>query len=224
MASPTTRTLENLLANRVDSQMLNEIAHADYGESVFEHLAALRNAITGSFVVPLEWEPIEVLELTRWTEPATKISHEKPEEETKTEHWMRLFCCTVLLKTSAQPENHESFISEDATIIQFTESAIELGESTTEAAIEFLEWLLQTSHLDCPFTPLATSILRFSLKKDQSSRFETCALNNSDKDLVRRLISVSQLSDKWKKLIKRFIVDSNIDPDAVTFANAIIAK
>ena len=221
MQHPTPSTLERLLANNVDAQMLDEIAHADYGESVFEHLAALRTAITGSFIAPIAWEPMEVLELVRWSEPMQTTSHEKPDKESQREHWMRLFSCTVLLKTSSEPENHEKLTGEDSTIIQFVRSAIELADSTTIAAIEFLEWLIETSHSECPLTPLALTILRLSLNCDQNACFERFQSIKLENELIRELISDCQLADKWRIMIERYLVDSN-DSGVKQFGTAII--
>lgn len=156
--------LEQLLASHVDFEMLREIASADYGDDVNDHLSALSSAIAGTFVVPLSWTPIEVLELVRSSTPADRIANGELVRKSVREHWKRLFCCTVLLKTSSQPENLNILPDEDSTIERFAESAIALGDNTTIAAIEFLERLMQTSHAGCPFCPVALVTLESSLK------------------------------------------------------------
>ncbi|MEN9937623.1 MAG: hypothetical protein RLZZ387_4202 [Chloroflexota bacterium] len=58
------------LRPRVDDAMLLEIAGADYGMDADAHLAALRRIRDeGLFAVQIGWEPKEVLELIRWSEP-----------------------------------------------------------------------------------------------------------------------------------------------------------
>src|SRR5437667_4516329 len=54
----------------VTDEMLLEISEADYGMDADKHLAALRGIRDlVRLPSPLEWEPVEVLELERWSDP-----------------------------------------------------------------------------------------------------------------------------------------------------------
>lgn len=219
---PMSRSLEKLLARNFDDEMLREIANADYGESVDEHLSAIETARSGSFTVPLEWEPLEVLELVRWSEPADKLENGVLIRKSVREHWMRLICCTVLLKTSSKPENHEKILSEDSTIIQFVRSAIALGDKTILAAIEFIEWLTDKSHLDCPFCPVALVILELSLKNRDLLWTNVLITDGTDAGLLRNLVSECQLSNAWKTMIQKTLIESD-NVEVKQFGQSMIA-
>jgi hypothetical protein len=220
----TPRPLEKLLASSIDAGMLREIASADYGEDVNEHFLTLVAALAGPFVVPLKWEPIEVLELVRWSEPADRVEDGQLIRKSEREHWMRLFCCTVLLKTSSQAENHEKLISEDSTIIQFVHSAIELGDKTTLAAIEFLEWLIGKSHSDCPFCPIALAILGLSLNDRDSSWANALVNTGTNSALLRNLISECQLANSWRVLLQKTLIDPNNCDSTREFGQSLVAS
>src|ERR1700761_2888417 len=94
--SPDPNALLRLVSKHVNESMLNEIAAADYGDKVAEHLAPLRQIRDGrSLRAPMRWEPREVLELIRWSEP--DIPDWKPGSSGERGHWMRAFCCSALL-------------------------------------------------------------------------------------------------------------------------------
>lgn len=80
----------------IDDSMLVEIASADYHRDIAKHLAALR-PIRDQGLVPydMEWEPEEVLELTRWIQP--EQSNGLPNGQEERDHLMRAFACGALL-------------------------------------------------------------------------------------------------------------------------------
>ncbi len=144
---PSDRPLLDLLFQHIDDSMLVEIAHADYGDDVAIHLEALQQIRSGSIPVPLQWHPAEVLCLTRWTE---WDSLNTPELISQRNHWMRLFVCTVLIWASLEPEDYEYqnenwdyTDGENSTIIQFIDSALNLGDHVSLAALKFLGWRMQ---------------------------------------------------------------------------------
>ena len=206
LEQPSPRSLEKLLARKIDDSMLDEIAHADYGESVRQHFVALVNVRNGSFVSQRDWEPLEVLELVRHSEPANRIVGGKTVNKSTREHWMRLFCCTVLLKTSAETDYED--IGEESTIRQFVRSARELGGEAIHAALSFIEWLIGRSHRDSPYCPIAFIILGVSSPKTDNNRDgETLIeLAFAKSTCPRKPDSNLKLSKDWKNLIQESLI------------------
>jgi hypothetical protein len=236
---PADNPLLTLIFQHVDDSMLLEMAKADYGKDVEIHLAALHQIRANNIPFLMQWHPGEVLELTRWTEwdnlnpPDGGIS--------KRNHWMRLFACTVLIWASLEPENYEyngedwnHIGGEDSTTIQLIDSALNLGEETSLAALQFLGWrmqcqmeraLLDEDFGNCPCYAVAMLLLWVSLVGGVSS------LEHRDPEMVGFLISVAhcnenfpisreirecQLSQKWRDSIERIL----LDPTASDYAHS----
>jgi hypothetical protein len=228
---PADNPLLALIFDRVDDSMLLEIAKADYGDDVDIHLAALHQIRANNIPIPMRWHPGEVLCLTRWAE-WDSLSTKDGAISTRN-HWMRLFACTVLIWASLEPENYEyngdeywnHIDGEDSTIIQFLDSALNLGEETSLAALQFLGWRMQCQMqralLDedvgnCPCYAVAMLLLWVSLVGGAAS------LEHRDPEMVSFLISVAhcnenfpisreidecQLSQKWRDTIESILLD-----------------
>jgi hypothetical protein len=228
---PADNPLLALIFDRVDDSMLLEIAKADYGDDVDIHLAALHQIRANNIPIPMRWHPGEVLCLTRWAE-WDSLSTKDGAISTRN-HWMRLFACTVLIWASLEPENYEyngdeywnHIDGEDSTIIQFLDSALNLGEETSLAALQFLGWRMQCQMqralLDedvgnCPCYAVAMLLLWVSLVGGAAS------LEHRDPEMVSYLISVAhcnenfpisreidecQLSQKWRDTIENILLD-----------------
>ncbi len=232
---PADNPLLALIFDRVDDSMLLEIAKSDYGDDVDIHLAALHQIRTKNIPIPMRWHPGEVLCLTRWTE-WDSLSTKDGAISTRN-HWMRLFACTVLIWASLEPENYgyngedwNHIEGEDSTIIQFLDSALNLGEETSLAALQFLGWRMQCQMqralLDedvgnCPCYAVAMLLLWVSLFGGATS------LEHRDPEMVSYLISVAhcnenfpisreidecQLSQKWRDTIESILLDPTV-PD-----------
>lgn len=112
--------LDHLRA-RITPVQLQRIAKADYGMAYERHLAALEHiATTGRVMAQLPWEPLEVLQLTRWAEGVD------------VDHVARAFACAVLLL--GDPDGHVS------TWAPLVESAIALGEPLLGVTEAFAVW------------------------------------------------------------------------------------
>lgn len=227
---PDDNPLLTLIFNRVDDSMLVEIAKADYGDDVDIHLAALHQIRANKIPIPMQWHPGEVLCLTRWTE-WDSLNTQDGAISTRN-HWMRLFACTVLIWASLEPEHYEyngeywnHIDGEDSTIIQFLDSALNLGEETSLAALQFLGWrmqcqmqraLLDEDFGNCPCYAVAMLLLWVSLVGGASSLEHQC-----DPEMVSFLISVAhcneylpisreidecQLSQKWRDKIQSILL------------------
>ena len=134
---PNERAAVDHLRRFIDREMLREIAKADYGQDVDRHLSALEPVWSGGEFKELDhWFPMEVLELTRWTEP--DAAKDRPTSTRMKEHQMRAFCCAVLLSTP-------NFEPDADTLIQMLDSVFVIGLDTTEEAIgRFLTWLIDS--------------------------------------------------------------------------------
>lgn len=227
---PADNPLLTLIFQHVDDSMLLEIANADYSDDVDIHLAALHQIRANNIPIPMQWHPGEVLCLTRWTE-WDSLNTQDGAISTRN-HWMRLFACTVLIWASLEPENYEykgedwnHIDGEDSTIIQFLDSALNLGEETSLAALQFLGWrmqcqmqraLLDEDFGNCPCYAVAMLLLWVSLVVGASSLKNQC-----DSEIVSFLISVAhcdenfpisreirecQLSQKWRDSIERILL------------------
>lgn len=164
--SPSSDSLLRLAFRHVDDSMLREIAAADYGEDADEHLSQLLAIKNGTSPAPMQWEPKEVLELIRWSEPEDPTW--TPGSTSHRGHWMRLLSCAVLLRAEAELANECRLNGEDSTVIQLVDSAIKLGDDATNAALQFLSCCMQSSGFgdwDRPYFAVAIQILIVWLDK-----------------------------------------------------------
>ncbi|HBH50701.1 MAG TPA: hypothetical protein DDY91_02295 [Planctomycetaceae bacterium] len=179
---------------------LREIANADYGFDADEHEAALSEICEGRLTIPIPYFPGEVLELTRWSRDG--------------DHWNRLFACTILLLAEAQPEGQGFDGAADSTIIHLVESALELGETTTAAALRFLAWGLGPTRFDNetrPFAAVGVLILAVAMKTcDPEITKYLFSVIDSQSDLLTRQIAFRQClkAETWLEVIRRVLVHS----------------
>lgn len=129
--------LLGVLRRQIDDDMLWEIAGADYGNDAEQHHAALLPIRDdGVIALPLQWEPREVLELIRWSEPDDP--QWRPGGSGWRGHLMRAFSCAALLKAGADAGDGSSGDGENQTIAQLLASLLELGWEEQEAGMRFL--------------------------------------------------------------------------------------
>jgi hypothetical protein len=228
---PSDRPLLDLIFEQVDDSMLAEIAIYDYGDDVAIHLAALHQIRANNIPTPLQWHPREVLELTRWEE---WNGLGKKEAISTRKHWMRLFACAVLIWASLERENYEyrgeycDFIEgEDSTIIQLIDSALDLGDDVSTAALKFLGWrmqcqiqraLIDEDFGDCPCYAIAMLLLCVSLDRCEPELVNFLifmAYCNSEYIPISREIDC-QLSQKWRDKIDRIL----LNPMASSYARS----
>jgi hypothetical protein len=218
------RPILDLISQHIDDLMLLEIAHCDYGNDVAIHLDALHQIRAGNIPVPLQWHPGEVLELTRWTEWDSL-----PQEGAiaNRNHWMRLFACTALIWASLEPENYDyqgdywgCIEGEESTIIQLVDSALNLGDEASIAALLFLGWrlksqiqraLIDEDFGECPCYAVAMLLLGSSLNRwdgEMVSFLISMARCNDEYRSVFKTIDECFRSHKWRDMIQRLWLDS----------------
>ncbi len=207
---PTDEPLLHLVFGNVDDSMLREIAKADYGMEADAHLKALVAIKDGDIPAPMEWEPQEVLELIRWSEPEDRTW--KPGSFGVRGHWLRLFSCAVLIRAAAEPQNDGRFTGEDSTIIQLVDSAMKLGQETSLAALKFLCWRMhyQTpDDWDRPYLAVAILLLSVSLSLcDQEMAQFLITAADSDEMAVSELFGQCLKSQTWKDITRSLLIDS----------------
>jgi hypothetical protein len=115
------------LRARATLDVLTHIATADYATSVEKHLAALVD-ICGTGLIPkhLEWEPHEVLALTRWS-----VGEE-------VDHVERALSCTLLCLA---PRDLDELVTNGPIL---AESCLALGNEPSHLAERFFAWRSET--------------------------------------------------------------------------------
>ena len=136
------------LRSQVSRKMLEEIAENERGEEVQEHLAGIQAQLytPGPTLGLLPWNPREVLELERWSEPDIPTRDLPPTP--RHGHLKRALASTILLRNAghiADPErtSEEALFVETsvATLIRLTESALAIGGELPYFTLQFLFWL-----------------------------------------------------------------------------------
>lgn len=172
--------LLTLLSPHITDELLYDIAMADYGMDVEQHLAGLRQIRMGEMLIPLAWEPREVLELIRWSEPDQPNSRWDRKGEGQSGHLQRAFACTALLLAAAVPENRNLLLGgENATIIQLIASLLTLDEAMQRAAARLLSerlLLLDLEDDDRPFFALGILLLAAALPKAEPAHLAELAV------------------------------------------------
>jgi hypothetical protein len=131
------------ISERIDDGMLNEIAAADYGRDIQLHLPLLQRIRDhGEIPVPLAWEPREVLELIRWSEPDDLTWG--PGGHGERGQWMRAFACAALIRIEFDPANFSDRADgQNQTLAGLLVSIRTLDSDLAEAAPAFVAWGLE---------------------------------------------------------------------------------
>lgn len=146
-APPDPQALLRALSRHIDDAMIAEIAAADYGRDIEEHLIPLR-AIRdhGEIPSPLQWEPKEVLELIRWSEPDDP--EWGPGGHGRRGHWMRAFCCAVLLRAGQEKANLGTISGQNQTLVQLIDSLQRLECGLDREAAGLMTWIMEETPSD----------------------------------------------------------------------------
>jgi hypothetical protein len=170
---PSPTALLDWLRSRIEDDMLEEIARADYGWAANEHLAALRRIRDeGTVFTPMKIVPAgEVLSLVRWSEPDDPTRTN--ESHGARGHLLRLFCCAALARAGVEPMNqtHSNYGLQNTTIVQLLRSALALGPEAGTPSLRFLAWCaLQegTADEEYPFLALSIMLLATSLRHHEA--------------------------------------------------------
>ena len=144
LAPPSECALLDWLRHTISRLMIEEISQNDCGEETLEHFAGVEGQLKADPPLGLlAWNPREVLELERWSEPDRQHGDQPPSGQHG--HVKRLLACTILLRNAAQVHGAKHLSDEEffvetsaATLIQLTRSAIALGGDAPYLAARFL--------------------------------------------------------------------------------------
>ncbi len=131
----------------MNDALLLEVARANYGYHVDEHLRELvQIRDTGDVPVPIPWEPVEVLRLTSYARPDDTQYNQLLGIDRMGSHTMRAFACACLLTEATNPLGRDHSDSVEYYLIGLIESAMVLGPDVEYGLIRFLAWGID--HLD----------------------------------------------------------------------------
>ncbi len=132
---PDQDALFRIVAQKLNDEMLLDIARADAGYDVEKNFRRLKKIVQAG-VMPrrLRWNPGEVLALERWSEP------EHPDWSPTTGHIKRLFASASLMQFNSY---YDDDYDESDSLFQAVGSAIALGEEMITALARFITFRLQ---------------------------------------------------------------------------------
>jgi hypothetical protein len=141
-------SLHRVLSQHVDDAMLREIASADFGHDVEQHLVPLHQLRDhGIYAGHDATYPFDVLELMRYSEPDQPDW--KPGSTGEYGHWMRAFSAMATLRLCVENGFHEPSGGNDS-LIQLIESLNLPNSQLDVEAAAFTGWLackeLETPH------------------------------------------------------------------------------
>ena len=112
---------------------IDEVAAADYGTDVDRHRRAITELLAArQWPSQLDWHPLEVLELIRWSRP--EDPDWSPGATGRRGHLVRLFACLVLIRVET-PNGSPS-----DSLAPLVVSALELGPPVVDDALRYLAW------------------------------------------------------------------------------------
>ena len=207
---PSADVLFDWLRGQVTEDELREIANADYGMDADKHLVALRE-ICESGLIPrrLEWEPHEVLALTRWSS-GERVNH------------VERALCSLLLCLS--PSTMDDF---ETNGVILAESCLALGPAARPLGERFFAWFAGTAELfddddddddddehdgARPLALLLLFVLKVSADPDDP-KLEPLAEQIVDESPGRELATISRsLADSMRAKLWSDLLDGALDP------------
>lgn len=179
------------IRSRLPDATLLKIANSDYHMDAQKHLGALRDIVrTGLLPRELDWEPHEVLALSRW---ATGEN---------VDHLERAFCCVVLCLA---PQGGDEL---ETNGVILAESCLALGVGASEGAAQLFAWCASSSEEPESAVALLLLLLVCASTTPHDPRLEglaTTLLERDDPPVA--LLAASALSsmrgELWRDLASR---------------------
>jgi hypothetical protein len=198
---PSETALLDCLSSRIDDVLLWEIAAADYGIQKEDYFTALKRIRDEQVIsVPLDWVPLEVLNLTRWTEPINP--YQNSGRSKRDGHLIRAFACSILLRAD-DPEKLPFTTEENENLIQMIASVLALEREMRESASRFLCWRILRMPpyaQEAAFFALGLLILRAALFEEGQDGSELKLLADwvvREETRVRRAVFEVEESENW---------------------------
>jgi hypothetical protein len=196
------------LRSQVNRKMLEEIAENDRGEEAHQHMAGIEAQLYAPepTLGLLPWNPREVLELERWSEPDLPTRDLPPTQ--RHGHLKRALASTILLRNAghiADPErtSEEAFFIETsaATLIRLTESALAIGGELPYFTLQFLLWLYcsQRCAIIRPFAAFSILLLLTAQhdRFQESDIADVCTWCIAVEEFSRTALGSDVASDAW---------------------------
>ncbi len=141
---PDPDALLNEISPHIGDDVLHFIAHADYGNDADENFHKLKQIRDGGAIAqPLPWSPREVLELTRWSNPASKDWMQQSHGISRPKgHLAVVFSCAVLMRAYGDAKTREYCDGYNQTLIQLLSNLEYVDFDTARANMSFLVWLI----------------------------------------------------------------------------------
>jgi hypothetical protein len=153
---PDEFALRYRVAAHLDSSMIDEIAAADYGTDVDQHRRGIIELLAArQWPSQLDWHPLEVLELIRWSRP--EDADWSPGATGRRGHLMRLFACLVLIRMQTPGGGPSDSLA------PLVVSALELGPPIVDDALRYLAWCRRHEPGDWRAEPADRPFLTFGL-------------------------------------------------------------
>jgi hypothetical protein len=177
--SPAETALLDWVAPHLDAAAVDEIAAADYGQDYPEHRRAIAGLL-GSRRIPerMDWVPVEVLSLVRWSPPADERAH-----------LMRLFCSLVLMRVATD----QTVGGPVQALTPLVESALALGPAALPPVRGYVAWCRlaepgawRSQPAEVPFLTLALLLLAAAMERPDA---------DPDADLVRAGLALGLVQD-----------------------------
>ena len=175
------------LVGRLDNKDSTAIAAADRGDDLELHLEQLRGiARTGKVPAPLNWHPLEVLQLIRWS---------KPSVDDVSGHRQRAFCCAALITGALDANTDPPDLASRETLLALLLSLDALGLFLDHDAAVLLNTLVadfpEFAEQDAPFFGIGLLWLALG---------QTCNWPNSAlADLVAWIMEVEDVvAGQWR--------------------------
>ena len=215
------------LRARVTTQMLAEIAAADYARDEADLVAALVDiCATGLIPRRLPWPLHEVLSLSRWSSGE------------RVDHIERAWCCTLLALNGDELDDLEPGL---------VDSCLALGDPAPELAEQFLAWICQTdapaadadatdatmadgtdasSQTDAPLLGLVALLLLRAAQDPADPRvasLTSMALHQTESQPLEFGWAYSVRADLWEELTARILAALRATrPDVGRLINALV--
>jgi len=201
---PSESALLDWLRPRIDDTHLHEIASCDGSGPIEENnFQALKRIYIGHPIsIPMDWVPLEALEMGRWSDPDRPVlDSAAPEGDATRGHLMRAFCCAVLLTA----DNSERYICdpESETLFRLLGSVLFLGREASERALRFLCWRTLTLPQEVPETPFCAFVLLllhaaiFETNEDGTDLRLLAEWVMAEEARVRDSLDTACISDEW---------------------------
>ncbi|MFC7760252.1 hypothetical protein ACFQY4_21180 [Catellatospora bangladeshensis] len=148
--------LRERVKEQFDAAMIDHISRADYGHDAERHRRAVSDLLAArTWPGELDWVPLEVLQLTRWSRPELPDGPLPPTG--RRGHLMRLFACMALIRMRTP-----NGLPVD-TLAPFVASAVELGSPFLDDAVPYLAWCRRHEPGDWRDDPADLPFLTFAL-------------------------------------------------------------